>query len=213
MVYGEGSFNVAQWCGGEQQCPASCYTGNALDPNYQCPNTCTHCNDDAIIGHNGANVWVRTVPGSQRCGRTWSDANNKCGVECPHDTSEECPQGEDCFSNLQTPCPSGGGHRRRAQNFHLPTVDHCASHTLQNRLNRVNNACCADGCSSDGLPPTCTIQCAIEYAKFFSDCYTPLVESFGLDDSAQFRQFHTTCVHAFDTKSLLDTASTATSCQ
>ena len=37
----------------------------------------------------------------QRCGTTWGDADGKCGVECPHDSSEECPRGEDCFSELR----------------------------------------------------------------------------------------------------------------
>jgi len=41
----------------------------------------------------------------------------------------------------------------------------------------------------------------------------PLVEEFGMDSNSQFQQFHTTCMHAFDKKSLLDTASTATNCQ
>ena len=42
---------------------------------------------------------------AERCGTTWGDANKKCGKACPHDTSEECPDGEDCFSALSTrPC-------------------------------------------------------------------------------------------------------------
>ena len=44
-------------------------------------------------------------PPNQRCGTTWGDANKKCGKACPHDTSEECPDGEDCSSELSTrPC-------------------------------------------------------------------------------------------------------------
>eukprot|EP01043_Picozoa_sp_COSAG02_P027199 COSAG02_NODE_1593_length_11778_cov_25.088792_6_plen_871_part_00 len=172
VVYGEGSFNVAQWCGGDAQCPASCYLENALDPSYQCPNTCTHCNDDAIIGHGGANVWVRMTT-------------------------------------------AGGGHRRaQANQFHLPTVDHCAASHLQDRLERVNSACCPNGQGcDDGLPEACDIECAMEYAKFYSDCYVPLVETFGMDSNSQFQTFHTTCMHTFDTGSLLNTAATATNCQ
>jgi hypothetical protein len=178
VVYGEGSFNVVQWCGGESACPATCYEGSALERGYQCPNTCTHCDDDAIIGHGGANVWVREV--------------------------------------LQG---AGGGHRRAQRggneaNFHLPTIDHCAASHLEARLARVNAACCPSGVDcADGLPTACDIGCATEYAKFYSDCYGPLVETFGMDHNSQFQQFHTTCMHAFDKKSLLDTAATATSCQ
>ena len=39
----------------------------------------------------------------QRCGVDWGDANGKCGAACPNNLSEECPHGEDCFSELDTP--------------------------------------------------------------------------------------------------------------
>jgi hypothetical protein len=53
-LYGVCSFAV-----GVGSCPAHCWTGTAGDGN--CPNTCEHCNDDAIMGHGGANVWVHEV--------------------------------------------------------------------------------------------------------------------------------------------------------
>ena len=109
---------------------------------------------------------------------------------------------------------AGGGHRRtQANSFHLPTVDHCSAGSLTDRVARINTVCCPAGqpCD-DGLPAQCNIECAMEYAKFFSDCYVPLVETFGLDSNSQFESFHTTCMQAFDKKSLLDAATTATNC-
>ena len=69
----------------------------------------------------------------------------------------------------------GGGHRRAQASpnpFHLPTVDHCAANQLQRRLSLVNAACCPPGMAcDDGLPAACSFECAMEYAKFYSDCY------------------------------------------
>ena len=55
-LYGICSFAV-----GVGSCPAPCWQGTAGDG--QCPNTCEHCNDDAIMGHGGGNVWVHEVVG------------------------------------------------------------------------------------------------------------------------------------------------------
>lgn len=54
QLYGVCSFAV-----GVGSCPANCWTGTAGDG--MCPGTCEHCNDDAIMGHGGANVWVHEV--------------------------------------------------------------------------------------------------------------------------------------------------------
>ena len=45
------------------------------------------------------------APANQRCGVDYADANRKCGTACPENTSEECPHGEDCWSDLDTPGP------------------------------------------------------------------------------------------------------------
>ena len=56
-----------------------------------------------LIGPGGR---AEEVAGTgQRCGVDWDEANGKCGTQCPHDSSEECPAGEDCFSELD----DGGG--------------------------------------------------------------------------------------------------------
>ena len=54
-------------------------------------------------GGAGPPVVPPALRGDQRCGTTWNDANGKCGDACPHDTSEECPPGEDCWSELDAP--------------------------------------------------------------------------------------------------------------
>lgn len=45
--------------------------------------------------------------GSQRCGTDYDDANGKCGWACPNNNSEECPHGEDCWSELDFPGACG----------------------------------------------------------------------------------------------------------
>jgi hypothetical protein len=39
--------------------------------------------------------------GNVRCGRSWSDANSRCGIFCPSETDAECTvSGETCFGGL-----------------------------------------------------------------------------------------------------------------
>jgi hypothetical protein len=77
-LYGICSFAV-----GVGSCPAPCYQGTAGDG--QCPNTCEHCNDDAIMGHGGANVWIHEVVGDTPDDYTcveqdlsWEQAQSNC---------------------------------------------------------------------------------------------------------------------------------------
>ena len=39
--------------------------------------------------------------GNVRCGKSWADANSRCGVFCPSKTDAECTtSGETCFGSL-----------------------------------------------------------------------------------------------------------------
>ena len=56
-----------------------------------------------LIGPGGR---AEEVAGTgQRCGVDWDEANGKCGTQCPHDSSEECPAGGGLFQRT--------GRRRR----------------------------------------------------------------------------------------------------
>ncbi|KAI8842038.1 hypothetical protein BJ741DRAFT_410645 [Chytriomyces cf. hyalinus JEL632] len=41
-----------------------------------------------------------------RCGKSWFDANDKCGAACPSGKDYECGYGEKCFRDLQKTCDS-----------------------------------------------------------------------------------------------------------
>ncbi|KAJ3242661.1 hypothetical protein HDU78_001330 [Chytriomyces hyalinus] len=42
---------------------------------------------------------------SARCGKSWTDANGKCGTACPSGENSQCSNGETCFRDLATtPC-------------------------------------------------------------------------------------------------------------
>ena len=87
-----------------------CFDG--LDNDHDGHSDCADpdCQKDQRIGQRCREMTRKhkrqhAPPPNQRCGTTWGDANKKCGKACPHDTSEECPDGEDCFSALSTrPC-------------------------------------------------------------------------------------------------------------
>ena len=140
VVYGEGSFNVPGWCGGARKCPASCWQGNALDrANYKCQGSCTHCDDDAVIGHGGANVWVHTVspPGTSGHRRLADEAPAVVTVSSPVTITTNTT------TRLNHTVNVGDGHaRRRTQSgggfgnlggFELKKATACPLATLHTR--------------------------------------------------------------------------------
>jgi len=42
---------------------------------------------------------------SPRCGKSWADANSRCGTLCPSGTDVPCFNGERCFRDLKFSCP------------------------------------------------------------------------------------------------------------
>lgn len=169
VVYGEGSFNIPQWCPANS-CPASCFTGNALDANYQCPNTCSHCNECALFQSSRQ---LTTIVCSIQLNLTAFFINKTAAPLSVVCCCSDAIMGHG-GANVWVREVGGGGHRRaQSQNqFHLPTIDHCAASHLPDRLSIVNTVCCPPGMAcDDGLPAACSIECAMEYAKFYSDCY------------------------------------------
>jgi hypothetical protein len=101
------------------------------------------------------------VATGQRCGVDWGDANGKCGAACPNDSSEECPHGEDCFSELDA-CPDKAAATSAAT---------CPVTELVAGSKRVERACCGPAGSTyacteqpagagQQLPAACSDACA-----------------------------------------------------
>jgi hypothetical protein len=40
-----------------------------------------------------------------RCGKSWTDANSRCGTLCPSGTDVPCFNGEHCFRDMKNSCP------------------------------------------------------------------------------------------------------------
>eukprot|EP01051_Picozoa_sp_SAG22_P009739 SAG22_NODE_834_length_6927_cov_7.202402_4_plen_469_part_00 len=115
---------------------------------------------------------------AQRCGVDWDDANSKCGALCPHDSSEECPHGEDCFSELDAP---GACHDRHDDSDGAgsdaggSTAQRCTVDDLVDGAHRVTRQCCGPAGSAyecadqDGaLPSQCSAVCAPVFAAFYT---------------------------------------------
>jgi len=83
-------------CMNEQECAFwtfntrwnSCYLKSSDSGRYR--------NDERISGAKHCTV------NAYRCGVSSTDANSKCGSRCSDNT--DCPSGETCFANLETPC-------------------------------------------------------------------------------------------------------------
>lgn len=161
QLYGVCSFAV-----GVGSCPANCWTGTAGDG--MCPNTCEHCNDDAIMGHGGANVWVHEIaaPGS---GHRRLEKNTTAT-----EVSELAPIG---VVEVESAEPSEAAVN--ATKRQLQAAESCSMTTIQPRLDVVNTACCpADASCANGLPAACNIECAIIYTKFYDECCALPTHSF-----------------------------------
>ena len=220
QLYGICSFAV-----GPGSCPSSCWTGASADVSGiwtpataategQCPNTCEHCDDDAIMGHGGANVWVHETGGRHR--RLAKDSTAP-GPEASAEPTTEKQTKEDAMDTsssvrqLQSGFGSLGG-------FSLPVTSACSMAGLQDRLDEVNTMCCnEDNPCTDGLPSGCGIQCGMVYTKFYAECYHLMMGVIGVSDnpeaSAVFDDFEQTCVSTFDPRSLLDVISSAQCCK
>ena len=201
QLYGVCSFAV-----GVGSCPAPCWTGTAGD--NMCPNTCEHCNDDAIMGHGGGNVWVHEVPGGGHRRAEASESEDTAASE-PEAVTEDVHVAERRLQNNGGFGSLGG--------FTMPSADACSMASLQDRLDVVNGICCtSDTPCADGLPAGCNIQCAVVYSKFYNECYHLLmgvIQAAENPDAAHvFDQFQNSCLTAFDPRSLLDTISSAQCC-
>ena len=206
VVYGEGSFTVPRWCGPSRSCPSSCWTGNALDKaSYQCNTKCAHCDDDAIIGHGGANVWVHvTTPSGGGSGHRRLEDDT---LTTPEPLKVTAVANNVTTATHRRQAQSGGGGFGNLGGFQLPKAPACPLSSLHTRLGAVNKNCCtkASPCIG-GMPNKCDIHCALEFSDFWVDCGHVLKESFKAQ-SKVFSIFHRKCGQAFDLKSLIETAS------
>lgn len=90
-------------------------------------------------------IWLQTWNDTSKfnyCGKSWEDANTKCGKPCPKGTDSECPWGEKCWG--QTGCTGNKGDITNKPNFCGPpnawyqTSINCKSAA---RCNNKDNEC------------------------------------------------------------------------
>jgi hypothetical protein len=96
---------------------------------------------------------------SQRCGKDFNDANQRCGTFCPENTSEECPHGEDCWSELDVaPCTAGA----------IAAVNACASALARLCVHQEHDACkqVCTGIGANGAPVLPPVPCRAAHTSF-----------------------------------------------
>ncbi|KAJ3239097.1 hypothetical protein HDU77_011352, partial [Chytriomyces hyalinus] len=94
------------WADANGKCGQSCPGGQ----NSECSNGETCFKDLATASCGGSSPAPAPAPapapgntgGSVRCGKSWADANGKCGQSCPGGQNSECSNGETCFKDLAT---------------------------------------------------------------------------------------------------------------
>ncbi len=89
------------WSDANAKCGTACPSG----VNSECP-AGEQCFGGTSCGGNPAPTAPGPAPGpaptgtTNYCGRSWSDANTKCGTACPSGVNNECPSGEQCFGGI-----------------------------------------------------------------------------------------------------------------
>jgi hypothetical protein len=107
---------------------------------------------------------------------------------------------------------SGGGHRRAQMfggMFGNLDADICPFDTFNERSAELNAVCCTGGdCVGNGLPPTCSFDCAVVYNSIYDDCYTLLSTMVGPDLLPTYDNFADQCFN-FDARSIIYAAGSA----
>jgi len=122
------------------------------------------------------------------------------------------------MQEIQQDCAAHSEVGRRLQGLHslggLGAADSCPFTEFDDRVQRVNDACCGqdvgdndgqESCSPNaanyGVPVECSIPCAREYEPFWADCQDLISRTLD-DEMPAFEALHQTCTHP-DVKSLL----------